>query len=121
MHSTEWANSTLGTQALLQNSTLSDSDLNSKLIKNLDKQNKTANYTSLKCLVGDEKCMYKNRQNLIDGKMTDFALTQLKEDPQLELPESNDFVVLSQGQETKELIDSSGQLDVTNLLNSKLE
>jgi hypothetical protein len=72
----------------------------------MDKKNKTANHTSLKCILGDDKCMYKNRQNLINGNMTDFALTQLKEDPELELPEANDFVVLSQ--ETKENMDKSG-------------
>jgi hypothetical protein len=84
---------------------MSDSDLNNKLIKNVDKKNSTANHT-LQCILGDEKCMYKNRQDLINGNMTDFALTQLKEDPQLELPGADDFVVLSQ--ETKENMDKSG-------------
>jgi len=85
---------------------MSDSDLNNKLIQKMDKNNKTANHTSLQCILGDDKCMYKNRQNLIEGKMTDFALTQLNQDPELQLPEANDFVVLSQ--ETKENMDKSG-------------
>ena len=44
----------------------------------------------LKCVVGGKDCLYEDRKSLINGDITQFAQTQFRENPYVELP-SDDF------------------------------
>lgn len=82
--------------------------------------------TQLNCVVGNDKCLYSDKTSLIKGDITNFAQKQISSGAKVVLPgaamlidtttaNSSEIII-----ETKD-VDSSGALDLDNLLNNKME
>lgn len=82
--------------------------------------------TQLNCVVGNDKCLYRDKTSLIKGDITNFAQKQISSGAKVVLPgavmlidtttvNSSDIMI-----ENKD-VDSSGALDLDNLLNNKME
>lgn len=81
--------------------------------------------TQLNCVVGNDKCLYRDKASLIKGDITNFAQEQISSGAKVVLPgasmlidttttNSSDIMI-----ENKD-VDSSGALDLDNLLNKKM-
>jgi len=46
----------------------------------------------LECIVGSDKCLYKDKQNLISGKVTSFAQTAFDDGMTVIVPGQSDLV-----------------------------
>jgi hypothetical protein len=81
----------------------------------------------LKCVIGGEKCLYKDKAGLISGKITNYAKKQFKNGTPVVLPANNmliDTTTVNSSDiiiDEHQVTDKDGKLDIDNLLNNKME
>lgn len=128
----EWADGQLETDQLIQ--MFSDEQLNESILSHLDEQNQSYGTQSqrvntdiqkLECVVGSEKCLYKDKISLIKGQVTNLAQSAFDEGRSIVLPGQSDL--LGKQIESPEgiKIDSSalnqdGKLNIDMILDEKL-
>lgn len=82
--------------------------------------------TQLNCVLGNDKCLYRDKTSLIKGDITNFAQEQISSGSKVILPGTAmliDTTTVNSSDVTIENkdVDSSGALDLDNLLNNKME
>jgi hypothetical protein len=82
--------------------------------------------TQLNCVVGNDKCLYSDKTSLIKGDITNFAQKQISSGAKVVLPGAAMLIDTTTANSSEIMIentdvDSSGALDLDNLLNNKME
>lgn len=113
----------------------SDEQLNTSILSHLEGQGKKevkqankekSEVLKLDCIVGKDKCLYKDKASLIKGQVTEFAEKALNEGKTVELPASSDLL----GIETKSgqgihinqaALDEEGRLSIDQILDQNKE
>ena len=83
MHDSDWKGSNLSTEQLLLTSKITDKELNSKIMKNINnhsqKNSTQKGVAQINCVVGSKNCLYEDKKALINGDVTQLAQTKFLE------------------------------------------
>ena len=94
-HKSTWKGSDLGTEELLQTSSMSDQELNQQILSPLKEKNtehtkaSEANAEKLKCVVGGKECLYEDKKDLINGDISSFVQHKFDQGVPVGLPVQN--------------------------------